>query len=243
MFWFAAAAVASSFLQGMSGANKRNAEANQRYVDSVHQTNAQNDAIMEANTANTIRTAYRVGIQQLQANRQKRQLAEQGYDIGVQGMQALGATTANAAASGTVGSSVDAAANNIRKKQDDALLHLDNTFAETMQNAALAIEQTTMQGIDSLRHAVKPNMEVPKQEDAFSAGLAGAAGSALSMYASGAMNLGSIGASASQALTQYSGVMSGGLSGSVGGFQSFVPSAGSTGLFNSGSPALTGMFK
>ncbi|APU03185.1 internal virion protein [Ralstonia phage phiAp1] len=243
MSWGIVAGVAITTVAGAMSANKRNEQANNNYVDSLKQTNAQNDAIMEANVANTIRTAYRVGIQQLQTNRQKRQLAEQGYDIGVKGMSALGATQANAAASGTVGSSVDAAADNIRKKQDDALLNLDNTFKETMQNAALAIEQTVMQGKDSLRHAVQAQQSAPIEENPWTAGLAAGAGTALSAYAGGSMSLGGLsGTSGGNALTQYSGVMSGGVSGSVGGFQSFVPSVGGSGIFTSGSSAM-GTFK
>lgn len=238
--------VGSMALGAISSANaadKANRNADRQYIADLNRTNAQNDAIMEANLTNSIRTAYRVGIQQLQANRQKRMLAEQGYDIGVKGMEALGGNVANAAASGSVGSSVDAAADNIRKKQDDALLQLDNTFDETMQNAAIGIEQTVMQGIDTLRHAAKPNMSMPEHEDVVMAGLSGAAGSALSMYASGNISLGSLGSSSSSSLAAYSGVMSGGMSGSVGGYQSYVPSAGASGIFNSNSGALRGSFR
>lgn len=192
MFWFAAAAVVMSAAQAKKQANTANQANSQQYLDSLKQTNAQNKAIMEANVANTVRTAYRVNIAQLETARNKKALAQQGYNITEEGMKGLSENVANAAASGTVGSSVDAAADNIIKKQDDATLALDQTFDDMMLNAELNVDQIIQNGIDSLLSPVQQQISAPRLTDSNMAGFLAGASTAANYYASGKLNLGSL---------------------------------------------------
>lgn len=190
MFWFALAGIALSAAQAGKGANAANQNAAASYSASLRGVNAENEAIAEANAANVIRTGYRVGIHNLQQSRAKKQAIEQGYDISVQGAAQLGDSIANAAASGTVGSSVDAAVDLIKKKEDEALIDLDQAYAENVLNSNLELEQIIMQGKDALLTARDINSTMPKYQNATTAALLAGAGTFANMYASDKLSLG-----------------------------------------------------
>jgi len=67
-----------------------------------------------------IRNSYKVGMMNLQLGLQKKQAIAQGHDTSVQAQSVLGAVNANAAAAGTVGSSVDAIQNDVQMKWGEA---------------------------------------------------------------------------------------------------------------------------
>lgn len=190
MFWFALAAVALSAASAKSSANANNAAGSAAYTDSLKGVTADNQAIQEANLTNTIRTGYKVGLINLQRARTKKQAIEAGFDVSVKGAEGLAETQNNAAASGTVGSSVDAAADNIRKKVDDAQIGIDQSFMEEMLNANLQVEQTVMQGMDALQSSRSVNTTMPKQTNSNTAALMAGASTFASFYASGKLSLG-----------------------------------------------------
>jgi len=211
MFWFALAAVAMSAAQAAQQKNASSAANSQAYTQSLKGVTAQNQAIEAANTANVIRTGYRVGLVNLQTARLKQQAIEQGFDTSVQGVQALGATQAQAAASGTVGNSVDAAVTDIQKKQDEAQIHQDEAFTQMLENQNLTIEQIVQQGQDALQSARDVNDTVPhyNPNDSFKAALVAGAGTALSIYSSQSMSLGKAASSKATIADGYSGTLTG----------------------------------
>lgn len=218
MFWFALAAVAAQAAQNAKQTNASNQAASQAYTDSLKSTNASNDAILQANTANMIRTGYRVGLQNLQKARYVLDASQQGYDLSVKGITALGQNQAVASASGTVGASVDAVQNDIQKKQAETQIGYDQTFETMMENAQIGIEQTIMQGSDMIRYSQKYNTTMPNQQSSLQAALiTGAAGFA-NAYAGGQLSLGGAQPPAQTADPAYSSSLLGGIRGSyVGG--------------------------
>ncbi len=77
------------------------------------QANQENEARAETNLKNKIRAGYRTGLVNLQQGIYKKNAAQQGFDMAANRAEALGQVNANAAASGTIGSSVDAVAQDI----------------------------------------------------------------------------------------------------------------------------------
>lgn len=209
---------ALTFFQSASSSNAANQQASQSYTQSLKTVDAQNDAILQANTANVIRTGYRVGLQNLQTARATIQASQQGYDISTQGVAAMGQNQAVAAASGTVGSSVAAAAGDIEKKMGEAQIDNDVTFADTMQNAQIAVQQTIMAGQDAILSPVDVNSTLPNQTNSLSNALLATAGSFASTYASGKLKLGAK-APVTAVSPAYSSSLLGGIQGSyIGGF-------------------------
>jgi len=206
MFWFALAAVALAAKSAASQANASNAASMDAYTNSLEATSSTNEAIQTANLTNTIRTGYKVGLINLQRANTKKQAIQAGYDVSVKGADALAATQNNAAASGTVGSSVDAAADNVKKKVDDSQIGIDQSFMQEMLNANLQIEQTVNQGIDSLQSARKVNQTMPTTANAFTSALIGGASTAFSMYAASSMSTGAASSTAASSTGTYSGV-------------------------------------
>lgn len=231
MSWVAVGVGAAlSFAQASKAANGSNQASDQAYTDSLKATDAQNDAILQANTANVIRTGYRVGLQNLQKSREVLDASQQGYDLSAKGIAALGANQVTAAASGTVGSSVDAVQQDIAKKITETQYGYDETFETDMENANIGIQQTVMAGQDALLSSKSPNLTLPNQTNSVEAGLLAAGSSVASRYASSSLNLGK--APSAKAAPAYSTSLLGGISGSyVGGDANAIAEAGDSNDF------------
>jgi hypothetical protein len=100
---------------------------------------AQNKAIREANTDNTNRTGFQVGLLNIQRGQKIRQLTQRGADIGQAELQTLSTSSNNAAASGNVGASVDAVRSDAQLQFERARgdLQLDNEIEAFNYNTAL----------------------------------------------------------------------------------------------------------
>ena len=151
MFWMAAS-MALSALQGMSEADAardreklQNAGAlnqtantqnqNLKVVNNqLSQVTASNDAIIEANTKNTAATNFKAGLLNMQLGIQKKNAAANRITIGEQGSLALGQVNANAAAAGTVGSSVKAVAQDVERTMGNALVRSAEDWDIQAQN-------------------------------------------------------------------------------------------------------------
>lgn len=218
MFWFALAAIAAQAANSAKQTNAANQAASQSYTDSLKQTNAQNDAILQANTANVIRTGYRVGLQNLQKARAVQDASQQGYDLSVKGVEAMGQSQAVAAASGTIGASVDAVQSDIQKKVAETQIGYDQSFEDMMENAQIAIQQTIMAGQDSLLSSAKFNTTLPNQASSLQAALITGAQGFASAYAGGKLSLGGAQPPVDVADPAYSSSVLGGIQGSyIGG--------------------------
>lgn len=189
----ALAAIGFQALSAASGAKAQNKAVAQDYINKLTANVATNKAISEANLTNTIRSGFRVGILNVQRGQAKQQAVKAGYDVSSRGVQALGQSQANAAASGTTGASVDAVSDDIRRKVDEAQGQIDAGWETTQQNFDQQLNDMVQQGIDTLQAAQFADYTPPKIQSVGTAallgGLQGAASFATS-YAIDSMKLG-----------------------------------------------------
>lgn len=181
---------------GQRGALAANNQSYKDYIASVNSTMENNRAIGEANTLNTIRTGYKVGLLNLQTARLKEKAAQEGWDVSLKTADMLGNAEAMAAASGTVGSSVDAISANIRKKSDEAQIAVSENWYGTLENQNFQLNAITSAGIDALQSTQDVmdvngiNTRTFTGANVFAAGLVAGGTSLVSSYANSQMSLG-----------------------------------------------------
>ena len=173
--WQLAALAGANLLQGITQARASNKAAA-----------AEAAAIQQANTQNTIRTAARAALIQAQLAAAAKQQAQAGFDIDRQKKQALGAASASAAASGTIGASVDAVQQEIDMAADEADSRLNAEWDLTLANAEQQLSDTVQSGLDALQSG-RPVASVGSQALGL---LLNTAASTASTYYMSKMNLG-----------------------------------------------------
>lgn len=178
--------------------NKAAAQQYQQYTQALQQqqqawdqNSADNKAIAEANLTNTIRTGYKAGLLNVQRAQAKKKAIEDGYDLSVQREQALGAANANAAAAGTIGSSVAAVTSDIEQKVGEAKNQIADNYDQAQENFDTSEQDLVWQGQDGLRAPRKLSMTTLDAPSGFSLGEAvlGAALDVGSSYMSQKMSL------------------------------------------------------
>lgn len=144
---------------GRAAVAATNTQAFHEYINTVNSSMESNRAAGEANTLNTIRTGYKVGLLNLQTARLKERAAMEGWDISLKAADALGNADAVGAASGNVGSSVDAVSLDIRKKSAEAQIAVDVNLYDTLENQNFRLNEITQAGLDSMTSVVAiPNV-------------------------------------------------------------------------------------
>jgi hypothetical protein len=120
---------------------------------------AQNKAIGEANLQTTIRTGYKVGLANLQRAQAKKLAIANGTDLTKNKLKVLGAATANAAASGNVGASVDAVLQDIEQQSFEAVSNRDADYEVQSANFDTQLHDILMSGQDALKSSAKANVQ------------------------------------------------------------------------------------
>lgn len=194
-----AAQFAMKFVGNVINGNAAATQRYQQYTQALQQqqlswdkNSADNQAIAEANLTNTIRTGYRVGMLNLQRAQAKKKAVQDGYDISVTKQQALGAATANAAAAGSIGSSVAAVASDIEQKVGQAVNQTADNYEQTESNFDTGLQDVLWNGQDALKSPEKAYMTKLNAPQGFSyLGAAFDAGMEMgSEYLSSKMSLG-----------------------------------------------------
>lgn len=172
MAWVAIGTAVVSTVQGASAASKQNKANSKQYAAAMQEESlawsrniGDNKAISEANLQNTIRTGYKVGLLNVQRAQAKKAALQQGINLSRSVLQLTGAATANAAASGTVGSSVDAVITDINMREGETLAQMDADYVVQSDNFDTQLHDLLMSGMDqlqsadnaSVRKATKPN--------------------------------------------------------------------------------------
>jgi hypothetical protein len=141
-------------------------------------------AIKKANTENTVRTGYQIGLLNVQRgqNRQRRQ--QQLADLGIKRSVQIGTATANQAASETVGSSADAVLQDIRMQLDRERASVENDLMTDEFNYNIQLADTVQAGMDALQEPEK------YRKKSLGSMLLNAGMSVGSMYAGDLMSLG-----------------------------------------------------
>lgn len=138
MVWMAAVGIGLSMLQGAASgkaaANQQRVQAANQYQQTLinherelkgiqqglTQQGKQNTAIAKADLQSLINTNFTFGLLNLQRSMQKRQSASDIQRLGETKLQALAQAETSAAASGTIGASVNAVASDIEMKVGEA---------------------------------------------------------------------------------------------------------------------------
>lgn len=147
---------------------------------------AANAAAVQANLTNTIRTAARASLVAAQTAQAAKVSAQSGFDLTKQKRTAMGAAVANAAASGTVGASVDAVQDEIEKAAAEVEANRDYEWEVTQENAVQALADTVTMGTDALQRGVRVQSGTSQALGL----LLGAAASTAANYYTSKMNLG-----------------------------------------------------
>lgn len=196
MWWVYAAQGAQQGLAGIASATRaymEQANSAMQEEDALLQNTAENKAIAEANLQNVIRTGYRTGIQNIQRAQAKRRAQEAGFDLSAATGEVLGANSANAAAAGAVGPSVNAVMADIAVKTDQARAQQDEDARVVQENFDIQMRDLVNAGIDAQRAVRAVNVRnvktsVPSYlEIAFSAGAAVAVSYGQSQIRAGAL--------------------------------------------------------
>ncbi len=131
MTWFAVGAAAVAVAGSLYSSNQAGKSAAKQAGNA---SRAENEAVVRSNTQSVVRNSYKAGMMNLQQGLMKKQAVQLGYDTSVQAQAALGASSANAAASGTVGASVDAVTNDIGMKWGEALAQQRENYEAELTN-------------------------------------------------------------------------------------------------------------
>lgn len=159
--WPYALQFGQSLLSGISAstqAYRQQANTAMQEEDALLQNTAENKAIAEANLQNVIRTGYRAGIQNIQRAQAKRRAQEQGFDLSATTSEVLGANSANAAAAGAVGPSVNAVVADVAVKTDQARADQDEDARVVQENFDIQMIDLIQAGQDAQRAVRKPNV-------------------------------------------------------------------------------------
>lgn len=185
--------------QGLLGAfTQRQAareQQTQQYYNEAEQwadNIADNKAIAESNIANQIRNRYRIGIANVQRGQAKKAAIQSGVDLSRGRAQAIGAATANAAATGSIGASVDAVLTDIDNSVQERRAALTEDFRVEQENFDTQMHDLLLQGEDALRSPVKARVQKTPGlgSPGYGAALLGAAINTAGQYAMAKMNLG-----------------------------------------------------
>jgi hypothetical protein len=181
MSWWAVGAAAVSAVGSASAAGKSNKAAAKESI-------AQNEAIIKANVANTIRTGYRAGILNMQKGLTRRLEAQKGFENTAKAALASGAVSANQAASGTIGASVDAVSNDIDMKLGEAQAADREEHEINVENFNIQLQELINQGQASIQSPFKVKMQ--SDSDIMGNALLAGATTFGSMYAKSKFDLG-----------------------------------------------------
>ncbi len=174
-------AAGSNFAQSLMGGNKQAEQAARISI-------AKNQAIVQANLANTLRTGYRVGLLQMQHGLMRQQAAQQGFDLTNSAQQALGQVAASNAATGAVGASADAVLTDVRMKLGETQARMDEDWQVQLQNYNTQLAEIVFQGNSAVQQAIE--VDIPSSDEIFNNALMSAAVSFGSSYATSKMSLG-----------------------------------------------------
>lgn len=127
--------------------NKAQASAaKEAALDSI----AQSQAAMEANQRNFQQSAFRVGLLNVQKAQQTRALQQQKFQAGAQEKAVLGTAVVNAAASGTIGASVDAVQTDIEMAFNNVRAQISDENETNAMNYNTALYDLVSQGTNQI---------------------------------------------------------------------------------------------
>ena len=212
MAWSAAAmavSVAGSMAASSSAANSQMKSASNNSRD-------YNMSLEKQYLHSIVRNSYKTGLLNVQLGLQKKKAAQEGYDQTVQARAAMGNASAQAAATGSVGASVDAVQNDIDMKLGEAQAVSADNYEQLLDNynAELAMGKINATSEVLSSDPMKVSYEGPSTGQMFGGALLQGAASFIGGYARNQMQLG---LGAAPKVASNSGVITGAFGGSMTG--------------------------
>lgn len=115
------------------------------------QAKSDNKAIRKANKENTLRTAFSVGMLNVQRGQNRARVQQQLADQGVSKRSQIGVATANQAASETVGASADAVLQDIQMQYSRERANIEQSFQTDEFNYNTELRNIVQAGQDAIR--------------------------------------------------------------------------------------------
>lgn len=187
MTWFAAGAVALGAV-GTIASGSAAARAGVRAAGSA--SRAEGEAITKERINQTMRNSYSTALGQMQLALKKRQYAQQGHEISAARLTAKGDADANAAASGSIGASVNAVSEDINMKAQSALDMTTDQFENDVQNFNRDLDVTVLNTSESAPSVREVSYTGPSIGQLVGGAVLGAAVQFAGQYASRQMKLG-----------------------------------------------------
>lgn len=187
---------AGQSLLGNSAANKAATQQgitnNQREAAAWDNQSATNTAIGASNLQNVIRTGYKVGLLNVQRAQAKKAAFQQGIDLSRSALSASGSAVANAAASGSIGSSVSAVEHDIQMRVDEAGAQMGADYEVAELNFDTMLHDILTSGQDSIASPVTGMVESapPVNTSSAAKALLGAAVTTAGQFYQAKMSLG-----------------------------------------------------
>lgn len=214
--WVAGGLAVASMAVSVAGQNSAAKAGGKQASRTINQQNMQsvadNEAVVRSNMQSIVRTNYKAGMLNMQLGLRKKQLLQEGHSVTAQTQQVLGAANVNAAAAGSVGSSVDAVVNDITMKAGEAQAQLRENYNQELTNFNNELESIALNNDGAIQSARKYESfgapEGPSSAQMWGTALMAGAGTFMSLYGqkSQNLNLGTTGSMAQQQLsTGYRG--------------------------------------
>lgn len=182
-WWVAGTAAVTSLYSGYSSASSAAKQASAA-------SNAENNAIARSNLNLIVRNSYKTSLLNMQLGQARKQAITQGHDITLQGLQVMSATSANTAASGTIGASVAAVSQDIEARVAEAQLQRQDQFDTEIVNYNNELDAMKFTMHDQIQQPRRYEYTGPSQGQIWGGALFAGASSFASSYAMSNMRLG-----------------------------------------------------
>lgn len=178
-------------VQSASASNSAVAQGARASIQQNKQVTAQNEASVEANLKNTVRTGYRVGILNVQQAQMNREAIQKGFDISAAQVNAFGAVDANQAAVGAIGASAQAVLNDVRMRAGEAQAQNLEDWQIQKFNFNNQLADLVFQGTSALSGSqAATEFDAPSTGETIKSALVAGTIAATTMYATSQFKLG-----------------------------------------------------
>jgi hypothetical protein len=137
-----------------------------------------------------VRNSYKTGMMNIQLGLAKKKAVQEGHDTSVQANQVLGAVSANAAAAGTVGASVDAVASDVRMRWGEAEAQQRENVQQDLTNFNNELEALSISMEEGVQRERRYEYNGPSQGAILGNALLAGASTYMQVYGSRKMALG-----------------------------------------------------
>lgn len=153
------------------------------------QAKAESESIERANLQNIVRSHYQAGMLNMNLGMEKKQLVQEGFTHTVDYQKMSQAQQANAAASGTVGASVDAVSNDISMKLGEAQAQGRENYEQLLTDYLVQLDMLSTNAEFSTVKAKQYDYQGPSSSDMWANALLAGTSTFMGTYGARRMDL------------------------------------------------------